>query len=81
MHVTVVVVIVVVAVVLCMRIRVVFPSPYLPFFLHPVSAFPSSTPMQQLFTTGRLKVKGNLALAMKFESVTKPLEAAARAKL
>lgn len=36
---------------------------------------------QQLFTTGKLKVKGNLALAMRFDLVTKPLEEAARSKL
>lgn len=36
---------------------------------------------QALYISNRLKVKGNLALAMKFETVTKPLEDLARSML
>jgi putative sterol carrier protein len=41
----------------------------------------NETQPQKLFLTGRLKVKGNLALALKFEGVLRSLEDKARAKL
>lgn len=41
----------------------------------------NETQPQKLFLTGRLKVRGNLALALKFESVLRSMEDRARAKL